>query len=262
MSDNIAQEFWKEAVEFVKVLRNIVIITLIVIVILLIPTSVTKGMPFSYYLLIMSIENVLAKTLIPWLHSNVGSPILIIGSPTGPIRVVLASALFFGVVLSSPISLYLFYRYLRPALYPYERKTAIKVILATAGLFYCGLIYGFIIITPVTIRIMMYFGTVLRIEPYVNIADLYEFIIFSVLATIVGFLIPLAIYILNKVFRIDLNIRKNWRYVFVVGYVVLAILTPDPTPITALLILGPPLTMSIIAEFLASKEEVKNIKLH
>lgn len=260
MSDSIAQELWREAIEFVKVLRNIVIITLTVIVILLVPTSATNGMPLSYYLLITSVENVLVKRLIPWLYGSTSSLILIIGSPIGPIRVVLASALFFGIVFSSPISLYLFYRYLKPALYPYERRTAVKVVLAVAGLFYCGLIYGLTIITPVTIRIMIYFGTVLRVEPYVNIADLYEFIIFSVLATIAGFLIPLAIYILNKVFHIDLNIRKNWRYIFVIGYAVLAILTPDPTPITALLILGPPLAMSIIAESLASREEVKSKK--
>ncbi len=254
MSDNSVEELWREAVQFVKVLRNIVIIIIITVVILLIPLGITEGVPLSFYLLRLSIESRVIEVVASWLLlRNSSSLILIAGSPTGPIRVVLASALFFAILFSSPISLYLFYRYLRPALYPHERRAAVRIILAIAGLFYGGLIYGFIIIAPITIRIMLYFGSVLNIEPYINVADLYEFIVFSILATMIGFLIPLAIYVLNKVFHIDLGIRKHWRYIVVAGYAILAVLTPDPTPITALLILGPPLTLSIVAEFLASR---------
>lgn len=254
MSNSDTEKLLREAAQFVKVLRNIVIVTLTTVLIMLIPLSITEGMPFSFYLLRLSMESRVVDMVTSWIRlNNSSSLILIAGSPTGPIRVVLASALFFAILFSSPISLYLFYRYIRPALYPHERRVAVKIILAIAGLFYGGLIYGFLIIAPLTIRIMLYFGGILRVEPYINIADLYEFIVFSILATMVGFLIPLAIYILSKVFYIDLGIRKHWRYILVAGYAVLAILTPDPTPITALLIIGPPLTLSIVAESLALK---------
>lgn len=254
MSDTSVEELWREAVEFVKVLRNIVITTLIAISILLIPLGIAEGMPLSFYLLRLSMESVVVEVVASWIRlGNPNSLILIAGSPAGPIRVVLASALFFAILFSSPISLYLFYRYLRPALYPHERRAAIKIILATAGLFYGGLVYGFTIIAPITIRIMLYFGSVLKVEPYINVADFYEFVVFSVLATIVGFLTPLAIYILNRVLHIDLGVRRHWRYIIVVGYAILAVLTPDPTPVTALLIMGPPLTLSVAAEFLASR---------
>ncbi|MCS7111978.1 MAG: twin-arginine translocase subunit TatC [Ignisphaera sp.] len=254
MSNDSVEELWREAVEFVKTLRNIVIVTLASILILLVPTGLTKGVPLSFYLLKQSMESTVTEAVASWMRlGNSSSVTLIAGSPTGPVRVVLASALFFGILFSSPISLYLFYRYLRPALYPSERRTAVKIMLSIAGLFYGGLLYGFIVISPITIRIMLYFGAVLGVEPYINVADLYEFIVFSVLATVVGFLIPLAIYILNRVFHIDLHIRRHWRYIVVIGYAALAVLTPDPTPVTALLIMGPPLILCIAAELLASK---------
>lgn len=257
-SDAIVQEIWKEAVEFIKVIRSIVIITLIVILVLLIPINITSGVPLSFYLLRLSMESVIVNVLGSWIRlDNPSRIVLIAGSPTGPIRVVLASALFFGILFSSPVSLYLFYRYVKPALYPHERRAAVKIILAVAGLFYGGLIYGFTIIAPITIRIMLYFSAALGVEPYVNVADLYEFIVFSILATVAGFLIPLAVYMLGRVFHIDIGLRRHWRYIFVVGYAVLAVLTPDPTPITALLILGPPLTLSIVAEVSASKRMKK-----
>lgn len=254
MSSSGTEELWREAIEFARAIRNIAIVTLITILILLIPINLTKGVPLSFYLLRLSMESTITEAISSWMQlGNSTSITLIVGSPAGPVRVVLASALFFGILFSSPISLYLFYKYLKPALYPSERRAAVKIMLSIAGLFYGGLLYGFLVISPIAIRVMLYFGSVLGVEPYVNVADFYEFVVFSILATVVGFLIPLAVYVLNRVFHIDLRMRKHWRYIIVVGYAILAVLTPDPTPVTALLIMGPPLALSVAAELLASR---------
>ncbi|MEM2253053.1 MAG: twin-arginine translocase subunit TatC [Desulfurococcaceae archaeon] len=247
LSSSELQEIWREAVEFAKFLRRIVIITIVTIFILLMPIHLTYGEPISFYLVKLAIRN-------PFIEVP-GNIVLIMGEPAGPIRVILSSALLFGVLISSPISLILFYRYLRPALYPHERKIAIKVTLATGGLFYAGLTYGFLIIAPLTVKIMIAFSSVASVEPFINVADFYDFIIISTLATAIGFLIPLFVFIANRVFNIDLSLRKHWRYILILGYAVTAVLTPDPTPITALLIIGPPLTLSVIAEVVALRKK-------
>ncbi len=243
MSSSELQEVWREAVEFAKFLRRAVVVTLVTIFILLMPIHLTYGEPISFYLVKLAIRN-------PFIEVP-GNIVLIMGEPAGPIRVILSSALLFGMLISSPISLILFYRYLRPALYPHERKIALKITLATGSLFYAGLTYGFLVIAPLTIRIMISFGGIAGVEPFINVADFYDFIIISTLATAIGFLIPLFVFIANRVFNIDLSLRKHWRYIFILGYAAMAVLTPDPTPITALLIIGPPLTLSVVAEVFA-----------
>lgn len=249
MSNELTNSLLKEVSEFIKLLRSITIIVIVTTIIMLIPINITYGEPLSFYLL-RNVLNSPITRIFPFLGFNNtnNSIVLIAGSPVGPIRVVLSSALLFGLLISSPISLYLFYRYLKPALYPHERKKAVKIVLYTAFLFYGGIVYGLTVIAPLTMYILIYFGSIINVLPYIAVADFYEFIVLSTLATAIGFLIPLAIYILGKVLHIDINLRRYWRYILVVSYAITAVLTPDPTPITALLIVGPPLALGIIAE--------------
>ena len=248
MSEVTEKDILREINEFLKFLRRIIILLIAMFVIMLMPISFSsREEPLSLYLLKLSINS-------PFI--NVPENItLIMGEPGGPIRVILASSLFFAMIFGSPIALFLFYRYLKPALYPHERRIAVSMTLATAGLFYAGIIYGFLVIAPITIRIMFIFGSVAGAEPMITIASFYEFIVISVIATAVGFLIPIGVYLINRVLGIDLNLRKYWRYILVVTYAIVAVITPDPTPITALLIIGPPLTLSVVAELVAMKKK-------
>lgn len=257
MSEEIREEILREAVEFVKFLRHVLVLTIAVVLLLLIPINIVYGEPIAFYLLKNTLRSPILNLFSVYQLGGLGNAnstvILIAGSPAGPIRVILSSALFFGILISSPLTLYLFYRYLKPALYPHERGIAKRIVLLTALLFYSGILYGLIVIAPLTINILMYFGSVIGVEPYISVAEFYEFIVVSVLATAVGFLIPLAVYIIGRVFHLNLNLRRYWRYIFVIGYAVTAVITPDPTPITALLIIGPPLILSVVAEGYALK---------
>jgi sec-independent protein translocase protein TatC len=254
MLERFSKELLDEVMEFAKLLRRVTIITIVTIALMLVPINLTHGDPIAFYLMKTALCSVIQR-LFPVLGIDASntSIVLIAGSPVGPVRVLLSSALFFGLLISSPISLYLFYRYLKPALYSHERRLAVRIVLYTALLFYSGVAYGFTVIAPLTMFILVHLGSTLGVAPYVTVADFYEFIALSVLATAVGFLAPLAIYFINKAFHISLNLRKHWRYILVIGYAVTAAITPDPTPITALLIIGPPLASSVLAEVVASK---------
>ena len=240
-----SKELIKEAKELFKVLRRIIIIYLVSTLLMLIPLSGSSSTPLCVCLL-----NLMLRVGLISLPEGVK---LIMGNPVAPVRVMLASSAFFGLIFGSPPALIIFYRYLRPALYPHERHLAFKYTLVTAVLLYAGIIYGIFIIAPLTIKIMISLGYITGVEPVLLISDYYEFIVISVIATAISFLIPIPIYLLRRIFGIDLRIRKYWRYIFVIGYTITAIITPDPTPITAILILAPPLSLSIAAEIIAEK---------
>uniref|UniRef100_A0A7C4BE20 Uncharacterized protein n=1 Tax=Ignisphaera aggregans TaxID=334771 RepID=A0A7C4BE20_9CREN len=108
-----AGEVFKRAsgrvMEFAKPLRRVTIITIITIALMLVPINLTHGDPIAFYLMKTVLSSVIQR-LSPVLGMDASntSIVLIAGSPVGPVRVLLSSALFFGLLVSSPISLYLF----------------------------------------------------------------------------------------------------------------------------------------------------------
>lgn len=217
--------------EFLGFLRRCALVLGVFFVVMLIP--VVDNQPISFAILL----NILPP-------SNFS---LILGSPVGGVMAILASAFFFAILFSSPLLLILFFKYLKPALYPNERKTAVKITLATTCLFYSGILYGFFIIAPISINILSALGSE-NIRPIISVDSYVEFVVFSVLSTAVGFLVPIGIYVLSALFNVKINLMKHIRYIFVGSYAIVALLTPDPTPITALLIISPPIILALITQ--------------
>jgi len=128
MVNEISGELIKEAVEFAKFLRRVVLIVVIVTFSMMIPVKLSYSEPPAFYILKKILDSLILGLLLRLDFNSNNSIILIAGSPAGHIRVLLSSALFFGLLVSSPILLYFFYRYLRPALYPHERRAAVRVV--------------------------------------------------------------------------------------------------------------------------------------
>jgi len=245
MLRELLEEYGEELEELARTVKRIIYLFVALFLVLLVPVSFSPQKPICMHLLLFTLR-----------YSPIGVPenvTLIMGSPIAPVKVLLSASLFFTLLIGMPFAVYMFYYYVKPDLDKAKRKCIAKICLVCLGLFYTGIIYGLLIIAPLTLKIMAYMGYTIGVVPVINIADYYEFIVISIVATAIGFLIPIPIYYARKMLGLDLNLRKNWRYIFVASYAVLAVLTPDPTPITTMLILAPPLTLAITAEKLSEK---------
>jgi sec-independent protein translocase protein TatC len=149
--------------------------------------------------------------------------------------------LLIGVVLSSPIIAYEIYAYIRPALYPHERKHLLAYSWSFIGLFVLGLVMAYFLIIPITFKILIWFITSGGALPLIGIKDFYNWIMILLLASGIFYTLPLFIVVLAQfgIIPVEFLSGKRKTTIYIALYVFLNIITPDPTPITATIIFLP-----------------------
>jgi sec-independent protein translocase protein TatC len=217
----------------------------VVIVALLITCSVTwlpmdpRGLldPIRHYQPIMSV--IMQRIRHDFLPSQAT---LIAGGLVDTIFVYMYLSVLIGVVLAYPIIAYELYAYIRPALYPHERKHLSAYMTAFVGLFVFGLVMAYFLIIPITFRILVWFIESGGAVPLINIKDFYNWTLTLLLASGLFYTVPVFVVMLVQ-FRIlplgSISGTRRKITVYAVLLIVLTIITPDPTPITASIILAP-----------------------
>jgi len=148
------------------------------------------------------------------------------------------AAVFVGLLLAFPYALFEAALYFTPALTRSERGIVGPVVLASAALFYGGVTFAFLALTPAALGFFVNYSADL-IESQFSIDQYFEFILSMGFATGLAFQVPVLQVVLGI-----LNILKSeqlfsvWRYVVVGSAVVGAVLTPSTDPVTQLLLSG------------------------
>ena len=149
--------------------------------------------------------------------------------------------LMIGVVLASPIVAYEIYAYIRPALYAHERKYLLTFTGSFVALFTVGVIMAYYLIIPITFKILIWFITSGGAVPFIGIRDFYYWVLTLMLASGIFYTVPVFVVLLVQFGIIPAEYLSGKRKltVYVVLLIVLTIITPDPTPITATIIMIP-----------------------
>jgi len=150
------------------------------------------------------------------------------GEITAPLEIYFIASLVFGLMFSSPIVGYEIYKYIDPALYPHERRLVYPFLSAFIGLFVAGTIFGLYIITPFTFRAMLIFFELVGALPIITVKDFYMTILVVTIATGAVFTSPVILVLLVRVGLISTkSIERNRKWIYGIGYIVAAIITPD-----------------------------------
>lgn len=150
------------------------------------------------------------------------------GEITAPLEIYFIASLVFGLMFSSPIVGYEIYKYIDPALYPHERRLIYPFLSAFIGLFAAGTIFGLYIITPFTFRAMLIFFELVGALPVISVKDFYMTILVVTIATGAVFTSPVVLVLLVRVGLISTkSIERNRKWIYGIGYIVAAIITPD-----------------------------------
>lgn len=132
-----------------------------------------------------------------------------------------------GLVVSAPYILWEFWRFVKPALHPNEKRHSRGAVLASSGLFITGVLFSYYVIVPLTIN---FFGTYQISESVVNQINLNSYIstIVSVtLATGIVFELPILVYFLTKIgILTPAFMKKSRKYMIVIVLTIAAIITP------------------------------------
>lgn len=163
-------------------------------------------------------------------------------------------ALMFGIVLGFPYIVYEIWRFIKPGLYPNEKKAARGVVSVCSFLFISGVLFGYFIIAPFAITFLVGYDlgaiSTPSLSSYVNYMTMFT------LPVGVVFELPIVVYFLSKIGLVTPEFLKSYRkHAFVLILILAAVITP-PDVVTQFLI-GFPLYLLYEISIVISRRVVK-----
>jgi len=145
--------------------------------------------------------------------------------------------LLMGLIVASPIMGYEIYKFLEPALYPHEKRFLKSFVFSFVTLFSIGIVYAYLYLLPITFLMMLWLSVSSGAEPIFSIRSFFYTVFLGLAVTGLFFTYPILMVLLVKFDIITPEtLRKQWRYVLVGTLVVTAAITPDPTPVSMLML--------------------------
>lgn len=137
------------------------------------------------------------------------------------------TSIFAGFVLAFPYVIYQLWSFISPGLHAKERKHSKGFIFATSFLFFVGVLFGYYIVTPLSINFLANYSVSAEISNEFDISSYIAMVRSSSLASGLVFELPIIIYFLTKVGVVTPQIMKKYRKFALVFVLILsAIITP------------------------------------
>ena len=137
------------------------------------------------------------------------------------------TSIFAGFILAFPYVIYQLWSFISPGLRSSERKYSKGFIFMTTFLFFLGVLFGYYIVTPLSINFLGNYSVNNQISNEFDISSYISLIRSSSLASGLVFQLPIIIYFLTKVGIATPEILKKYRkFALVIVLVLSAIITP------------------------------------
>lgn len=238
MSNEDEQPIWEHLEELATRLRRVLLVIVIAtVVIAAFPSDLSQilRLDFSNYRPIIAIVmEVIQDSLLP---DGVN---LIAFNWLDTFYIYFLVAIALGVLFTLPYIAYEFYQFISPALYPQERRYIYTFVVAITVLFSIGAVYAWFILLPTTFKVLYRFVYQSRIMPFFSVKDFFNMVTIGLLGSGIFYTFPIIVWMLVKADIIEVQTLKDSRKQLFVGLIIVtAVLTPDPTPFSMLLMSVP-----------------------
>lgn len=146
---------------------------------------------------------------------------------TGQFSVHMFTSLWAGVIIGFPYLIYELWKFISPGLYEKERRNARGFIFVTSFLFFLGVLFGYYLISPLSIN---FFGSYQISKDVANEIDISSYISLirsSVISCGVIFELPVIVYFFTKIGLVTPQfLRTYYKHAIVVVLLVSAVITP------------------------------------
>jgi sec-independent protein translocase protein TatC len=168
-----------------------------------------------------------------------------------------------GFILSFPYIIYEFWKFISPGLYEKERKNARGFIFIASILFFIGVLFGYYIVTPLSINFLGNYSVSIEIFNDFDLSSYIGLLRASVLASGIIFELPIIIYFLTRIGVITPEfLKKNRKISLVLVLSLSAIITP-PDVVSQIIVSIPILILyevSIIIAKIVTKNQDKALQ--
>lgn len=160
-------------------------------------------------------------------------------SPTENFTTFMRVSFFAGIALAMPVLLYEVYAYIDPALHRHERRFVLITGPFVLALFVLGMVFAYYLLLPNALRFLINFGSSV-IQNELRCAEYLSFVTTFILGLGVVFEVPAIIVALVRIGVVQRAwLARQRRYVFLLVFVIAAILTPTPDPFNQSLVAIP-----------------------
>lgn len=171
----------------------------------------------------------------------------------------LTSSFVIGLIIAFPYVFWELWRFVQPGLYENERRVTAGVVSVVSVLFLTGAIFGYYILTPISVQFLANYTLDPSIINEFDIISYVSTMLTLVLGCALLFQLPILVYFLTKAGIVSAQSMKAYRrHAIVAIFVVAAIITP--ADVFSQIIVALPLILLyeisiFIAGFVKKKEE-------
>ncbi len=145
-----------------------------------------------------------------------------------------------GFVIAFPYIIWELWRFISPALSKKEKKYTTGAILWVSLLFFTGIFFGYIILTPFMVNFYSSYSLSPLIEFKPSISDYFSNLMYLTVGIGLLFQLPMIILMLTKIGIISpSSLKRIRRYAFVVILILAAAITPSSDPFSLALVTLP-----------------------
>ena len=150
-----------------------------------------------------------------------------------PFFIHITTAFWLSVVTAVPYLLFEIWRFISPALYPNEQKGARKALALGAVMFFLGVLVGYYMVYPLTLRFLSTYQLTPEIVNQISLNSYIDNFMMLILCMGLAFELPLATWLLSLLGIINKSFLKKYRrHAAVIIVVVAAVITPTGDPFT------------------------------
>jgi len=181
----------------------------------------------------------ISAEMVAWLNRPFPNQLVFYG-PTEALFASIKVSFLAAVILSLPVIFYQSWKFVEPALLPKEQRWAIPLFFLAGVLFALGLVFCNLVILPLVINFFVSFGLDRDITPQLSVGTYIDFNVKFLLIFGCAFELPLAMTLLAMAGVISAQAYARYRkHATLLSLIVSAIVTPDTTLFTMLLMAVP-----------------------
>lgn len=169
-------------------------------------------------------------------------------------------SLYSGLVVASPVIIYEILMFVLPGLTAKEKKLILPSMFGVLFFLLLGIAFAYYVILPASLGFLLDFGgedfqEIIQAGPY------FSFTMRLILLVGISFEMPMVIALLARLGVVTARkVLGFWRYMVVIIFIIAAVVTPTPDPITQTFVAGPLVVLYLVGIGLAYLVQPKKDK--
>lgn len=145
-----------------------------------------------------------------------------------------------GLVCGFPYVVWELWRFIKPALHEKERRYATGIVFYTSFLFLLGVLFGYYIITPMTVNFLGNYQVSTEVQNTITLDSFISTVTTMTLLTGIVFELPIVVYFLTQIGILTPTFMRTYRrHAVVVILVIAAVITPTSDATTLIMVALP-----------------------